>query len=306
MKIKLDKKNLIIMAATIAMLGAGAVSYFMFWNTPERVLSQMLEKNVESVHFEGETEIGRKVLGVGTTVAVGLNGNLDIKNEAMPLLETALNLKAGQGGINVLSNGELKLVGDKVYFKLSDLPDLSAFGLDFSKLEGQWIAQEVPGNQTKELTETQIKEINELTGKTKFFKEIKSIGTNNIQGVLTYHYKVKLSKDALYDYVVKTSEISAKNLSGDEKEVLKKSIEQVVGMDVELWVGKKDKMLYKISLNGNFGSASGEIKLKLALIFSKHNQKVEIAAPKDAKTLDEILKELGEKAIPTIPEQFGF
>ena len=71
--------------------------------------------------------------------------------------------------------------------------------------------------------------------------------------------------------------------------------ESVGEISAEIWIGKKDKFIYKIKaekeidLNKFKGETKGIIIGKLDIEFSNFDQPVEIKAPESFKSLEEIL-----------------
>ena len=95
------------------------------------------------------------------------------------------------------------------------------------------------------------------------------------------------------------SEDASKRLGASNMEELKQNIdkffEKIKGMDAELWIGKKDFLLYRVKIDKEIEAsvldkkANGKLIINFDLVLSKTNEPMKIEAPEKFLDLKEIL-----------------
>jgi hypothetical protein len=74
--------------------------------------------------------------------------------------------------------------------------------------------------------------------------------------------------------------------------------EKTGGIDFEIWIGKKDKLIYKVAGQKSFDLSAmeqgeeGTLSLDLNMSFSKFNEPVEIIVPDDSQSIIQMLMPL--------------
>ena len=198
-------------------------------------------------------------------------------------------------------------VGDIAYFKINNLPDLlTSFLGDSSGLENQWIKsdpkevgkefgveEEVKGAKDEELTPEEKEKIKEAFLGSKLFKVTEKLPAEKIEKVSTHHYKFTVDKDELVKLLEEVVKITGDELLAEDEIKSTKEESEIEG---ELWIGKRDFQLHKITLDIGFKDKeeSGlSATLKLSTQFKNHNKPVNIDIPSSAKSLSEVLGEVG-------------
>jgi len=228
--------------------------------------------------------------------------------------------------------GEAKEIGEKVFFKLTtlpEIPELESIGIDLSQFKDQWIMIDqtstlnIFGKGGLELTpemeemykgeserqkriQKEMEEFfkKELIGE-KLFVVKKEFPDEKINGIDVYHYLVSLNNEEVIKAVVKIlkkmEEIMAREygvgFAFEEKEIkktLRDFFNKVGEIKGEVWIGKKDYLLYKIksqkTINTEiFGEENVKISIELFVECSNFNKPVKILAPQNYKTIEEIL-----------------
>lgn len=177
-------------------------------------------------------------------------------------------------------------------------------------------ALEISEEKQKEMED----KIKKITSGKKFFIVKKELPDTNIGGVKTYHYLMTLdrneAKRTIPDLVILFFD-TAKDLNPElfqmteeeeynaKKEIideLNKSFDEFFGkvgdIDGEVWIGKKDYLLYKvkidkeIDLNKIDKYSKGKIIFAFNTDISNFDKPVSIEEPKESRPLEEILLEI--------------
>ena len=169
-----------------------------------------------------------------------------------------------------------------VYCKLNDF-DLGATGLIYGKMivpyKNKWYfldmkeLQEMNGVSMEENDfdfEKMMEKIMELYRKYEMIKFKSDLGDTEINGQKAYHYQVEIDSEATLDFYVELLKIMSAEIAsvtGDDsminenfdaelgenkEEILAIMDEFLSNVKTEIWIGKKDKMIYKIDLKGNY------------------------------------------------------
>lgn len=206
---------------------------------------------------------------------------------------------------------------------------LRMIGIDISELKNQWIKfdEESTKNLLKSFGLPIMPEIEEEMEKTQekqkeIIKKFQAIFKNKnlyfikrefpdtkIKNQKVYHYSVALNKEEIkklipefYKILIETyplgplpTEEEWKEFQERFSEEFDKFFQKIGDIEGEIWIGKKDLYLYKIKGEKEIDlakldpTAKGKISIKFDLDSSKFNQPVQIEAPKEFKTLEEIL-----------------
>ena len=319
----LNKRYLIpVILIVLGVALLATAGYFQFQKTPERVIQKMFREmeEVKNCHYLADLKINSRVpptdiLGEGLLeeakeikIALNLEGDLDISDLQNPQSSFLFDFQITAEPLFLQLAMEGREIKQDLYFKLKKVPDLGF--LDLSQFEGQWIkvGTETMGTQ-KLFDDEKTKEFEELVKNKDFFtiKEVlKDEITNNQE---TYHYKFILNKTEIQNFIIEAASIlQEKELSQEELKELDNLIERLDQIEGELWMGKKDYLLYKIKVFANFVEQGEESEgnFVFSLVLSEFNQPKNIEEPKDFKSIEEIFGNFSEifKELPIpIPQQ---
>ena len=229
----------------------------------------------------------------------------------------ALNTKASS--IITLSGGafstelELRQVDNVFYGKLSKAPVLALVPF-VSELEGKWFSFPIPEGMEmsqsplasfgvgstlgEKLDENQKNYIYNLSKNASFIKMVKRFNPEEISGEMSYHFAFDLDKEGIAAYLNSLKEYLnaiGKNdsaLSAFDPTSYSESLENIKDFKGELWIGKKDKLLHKITIS--FGVSPEEekpeqIKLNIVSIFRDWNAPIQIVAPEGSSSIEELM-----------------
>lgn len=286
----------------VLVLGGAAYGYFIFVYekelSPEEVLERMSVEmgSVTSFEYAGEvnasTQIGFSGLGQSTSSSETMDFNMnifgrsDISNPSEPKASLVLSLRTS--ALQPFVPGELGLsmevvsLGNDTYMKLTQVPVVGLF--DLSSTTNQWINLDTSslaeqfGFAPETLTETaswnfSAEEL-ERVRKTfsRFITVTEVLPDELVDGVDTYHYRFGLNKSGL-----------------------EPGLDQLASLVGEIWIGKEDYRLYKVS--GTLGirdSLSPDVvsTANFSSLYRNYNVPVVISAPLEVRSLEEVLNEL--------------
>jgi len=300
---------------------------------------------LKTLHAETEINIDVTAGVPGDTVETSLTvkSDIDKNNSKNAKSATKINLSAKGSALDTQEDYslavEIKTIGEDVYFKI-DAPALSSllsmFGVSPADFDNQWIkiskeAIEGITNQNQENLKTQeklTKIIEQIISENKVYYIKKELEDEEVNGEKAYHYLLALDNKAVVKIISgifesaleeqsKSNEpiqgfsslgvdLSPTFLIGAMEGVLNKFFENVGEFTVDLWIGKKDNLLYKASLvktidiaklaksmslgEDDIGNeAKGAILIKGDIGFSNLNEPVQIEAPNESKNFEEIV-----------------
>ncbi|MCX6793451.1 MAG: hypothetical protein NTY12_05565 [Candidatus Falkowbacteria bacterium] len=318
----------------LLLLGGSAFAYFKFFPSPESVLQKMTIKiaEIKSLEYSGEIKAEAEagtMLGSGSSLMIGSeNPNTSIKDNLLINFSSLINVETPDNPSSYFSFGiktnafnqkeiafalDLRTIGKIIYLKLSQLPDLGFF--DLKPLNDKWmkidpeslkkvgvdIESENPNNFG--LSQDQLTNIKLAFQKYRIFKVIEKMQSEKIGDLDMYHYKLDVEKDEMKKLFIEISEIVSKKKMTDQElidfnksfdESFDESIKTGESHDIQIWIGKKDFLPYKIYVGTSFKKTE-KIKtsgnLSLTLNFKNFNQPVKIEAP-DAKPVEQVFSEL--------------
>jgi len=316
------------------------------WNPfrpePEEVIERMALEMEKVKTSQGKTELSLIASNEGKfELKLNSEGKIDKSQPEKSQYGSSFNLivsvteKGESMGMKFALPGELKIIDETGYIKLTTLPAvpfLGMLGIDLSQIEDQWIKidqesmiefmKEMVGeNWTPEMERTYKKstekqkviqkELQEKMRKVLMKKKLclvkEELPDEKINGKKVYHYLVALNQEELLtatpeiwklmEEVMSKEYGIAPNLEEKEfKEKSKEILDKIGEIGGEIWIGKKDYLLYRIkgekSIDLSKFEEKGRILISLNLENSKFNQPVKIKAPSEYKTLDEILAPL--------------
>lgn len=322
-----------IIATMALLLAGGATLGYAYYQSasPQKMVAKMFGNfsKIKSAEFSGSVTANIEGEGLNTDMPAGgtggpatkqklnlsidFSGASDTGDRANPQFQ--LTLKS-QGDLE--KNGSfsldasLRAVEKNLYFKISNLPnigiaDLSPFSDKWIKLSDEELtnspllnqatgqSQNTPLKENKPLTAAQIHTLEQLMIKHQFIKITKKLADETLAGVPTKHFQFVFDKQAYKDLAKELSDNPDYKLDKAQIGKLDDGLDSLNSADGEMWIGKKDAMLYKIVLNFNFAETSvtkASGKITFILSFSNYNQPVTITAPAPAMPIQDVLNQL--------------
>ncbi|NOY35455.1 MAG: hypothetical protein GXP44_00815 [bacterium] len=297
--------------------GASAYAYFYFFPSPEKVILEMFERQQKTDSFGYESKINIKTSSeksgaANQVIEVKLAGKYDVRDEDNIKSLSFLDANISGGILGNLSLGlEARTLGGISYIKATDLPNLGF--IDFSSINNKWIKidveeaakqfglseelkkKEEEKKRTRDLLRNRADEVMKLAKEWEVVQSIEKLPGEIIDGHKTYHYKIIFNKDGLRDFFLGTLKMIKpdRKISMEELSALDIFFKNLEINDVEIWIGKSDKLLYgffanfKVRKPDKKSAADFTFDIK----FNDYGKPVDVKAPEGAKSLQEIFKQ---------------
>jgi len=304
-----------------------------FAPSPETVVSKMFANmaNINSSQTKTQIEVGVTDSNGEPQgkLSIGLNGGSDLADASNAkvnmTLTTDFSLPGSVGDV-ASANVDVVGLGSTLYFKLSNVSvpsDYSSLDFDLSQMSGKWFkldqdsinilsqasSSNVPSIDASQIgSSVAVNKIRNILSTENLFSNYQQlsdeVGAPSGLDQATYHYLATVSKDKLYDLLNKIiasampaesqdgSSPLAQNMAG----AFVKTFTDAVGdINVEMWIGKKDYLLYQVKINKavDLNKISQGINMKVVINFSEvnsdFNKPALIQEPKDAQKVEDIL-----------------
>jgi len=340
----------LILGAIILVI-AGIVVAYLLLNTqkedPRQIIKSAMQEmqTVKTYNYNGtiELDVKNKENSESFNFDVELFGKTDqtdLNNiKAFNNLKIVADISAEDGSQEFSFDLDAIQLGQKkAYLKLNDF-DLGVIGMmmgpEVSSLKEKWYELDLEeleklGSASPDSvgdissTTYDINKIMGLYNKYELLKFQEDLGNIELGNINVYHYKVKLDGIALINFytdVMKemVEEQEFNEMFGQIEEDIEKYnyiINEVVNnIDMEVWIGKEDKMIYRTKMNGRFDKefiemlgnkmiSEGDISIEefnqelendfeitfdVDLGMNNFNQPVEINEPENAENLMEVI-----------------
>jgi len=272
----------IVSSVSIILVLIAVFSYFYIYRTPRRIIKDMQGKmsNIKTIHHKTKIEISGNVEGVNTNLKLDLEGNSDKGNKEYPKNSFTLNTEGDLSVFSLDSDLEFRSFGNELYLKVSKFPNISALYGDSFNILNRWAKTDIQGQNNSGDS------LSELLRDDNLFKDIKPLKSEKVTGVNTYHYRVIVNKESLSKIFSDQSVGSI--LTYKELENFKNFVYSLSDSPLDIWVGKRDSYLYKLS--GSISQENEETKtmIKFSSVFGSFNQPVSIDLPEKSEPLETV------------------
>ena len=248
------------------------------WNpfspNPNKVFKEAMANMIDlnTLHSEaivnldfGESE---DVSAIKATIKMD-SDNRD-KDNPKSQVDADFNLSVSDFPAGLLFGMQMRSIGDVFYFNVDTIPFIfttyaSMFGVDISQFQNVWYKidpQELGFSMGNlEISESDQlalqKDMEDLYSQYPIFEALERLPEENIDGVKAYHYLMGLRKDNFKQFMVELPAILEKykfwgveSLSEEEKQEAIDSLDKLFeegNPEFEIWIGKKDKMIYRVA-----------------------------------------------------------
>lgn len=315
------------------LIGAGGVfAYVGFAGSPTAIAEKMTStmSDVTTMEYAGVIDVELQAEDIPQNVysvpsasgtqksetlklLMNFSGKSDVRDIHNPKSLFVMNLGVEALGEESIYFGmETRSFGEIFYIMFTDLGDLGFF--DLSVLNKQWIKVDPAAiAQQFGLTEEELREFQEQQKNQQLSPEqleqirrayidahvitiTEKLSADTVEGKKTHHFKYEVNKDGLKKFIVAVAEIVDEDTITDEElrnfDDAMQSIESIGG---ELWIGKKDYLLHKMTLGMNIrdaGDAGVTGVVNFSLTAKNYNQPVQIEVPSSSKTVEELLESI--------------
>jgi hypothetical protein len=246
-----------------------------------------------------------------------LQGPIDFSNPQNPKFDVAASINLNVMGTSYKSQGHIRGLDKKAYFKIDVLPDNLPIPVEAQKLTpifANWITYDTTGldtearnnldqaSQKQSLIDSTRQKIQDILQNDTVLKEVKLIGTETINGVPTYHLHVNPSQAALRQI--------ASQLTPTEKELATNT--QYLSIDV--WFGIQDSLPRKLTFqsitnlptmstaSSMFGDLnSSKLSLSVVLTLNDIGKPASVSVPSPTMSTTEFTQAINAALLPSAP-----
>lgn len=297
--------TLIAAAVVCILLGASAAAYYVVMNKPQNVLNAALANQfstgkVNSVNFEGSLDIKPKGSNTISTTFTGASDNdgaftMNAKVDAV-VTTVKVDFESADGKSYYLRLGGLDGID-----QLLGASGASGMAPAIASINNQWLEitqgmlKQLTGSDTdvsSKLSDADRQKLADAYKQSQFLVVSKTLKDESIKGKSSRHYQVTVDKTKLKSFVaaVKAANLSAVKITGDNvKEFNKEADKTDFGKyPVDVWVSKADKLINQVTFQGSSDGTSYGLRFTI----TDFNKPVKVEAPKDSKSLLEVLSAL--------------
>lgn len=224
---------------------------------------------------------------------VKLDGALDSTDPMDPRVVLKLDGTASDStGMGGSAKGELRMDKESLYFNVMNL-DVEGEELptEFTELFNKWWMMPIPPGTFDELDvtlssadEEQKAELKKNLQDISLFATPEFVGTDNVMGEASHHYKVNIDKEGLLKFTKAAAEAEGEVVTDAEFAEARAELEKV-DISGDVWVGSESGVVNKfegtINMKGGAGEPSGTINISLSI--GNINKAVTVEAPADAE-----------------------
>jgi hypothetical protein len=312
---------LLIVLVLALLVGIGFGYYYFF--TPKGVTSRAISSfaKVKTFEISGLVTISsldgffstyKSISTSGSSddssLKLNLNGVYDSSNLEDIKSSTIFTTNVNSGADQVFDLGlESRFVNSTSYFKI--ISKSSTGIIDLSKLSDKWIRYSVEEIKSK-MSPAELENYNENQKNTEntlnnekvnkivnIIKKSKVLGygkmsSENVNGISTNKIQFNIDKMEIKNLYIEIAQASSdKTFTDQEISNMMDNLDKIIFSNGTIWVGKKDSLPYKFSLDIDYLDRS-ETNISIDVNFAKYNETVNIAAPTSSISLDEFIKNL--------------
>jgi len=302
--------------------------------SPETVIAKMLQNMASVKTSHSVIQMEADIIDNASKTNQGkflLNATGDTDTTDLQNIKSndsfSLNLTIPGSDTPVASFGANVISIDKdAYLKISTITIPNAFsypGLDVSQINGKWfkidqssydtLLQAESGQaQTITLPSTDnsalIKKAEDLAIAENMFTFNKKLSDETVSGQDTYHYLVTINKDKLKDYITKVMALETQQQAAQGgstaanqdmvqaiiQSFVSSTIDSIGDVNVEMWIGKKDYMLYQAKIDkvvdiSKMIGFDSSVEIKFDNISSDFNKPITVQAPTNTQKIETVL-----------------
>ncbi len=332
--LKKHTRAIVALSVGTLLLAASAFAYKFLAPTPENILrdAALNMQKARSFEFSGritadveDNEIlnlqallpkellnqlsDSRIAGASTSLQVALDfsGTVDSSEEKNPKGEIDLDISAGIFNVGL----KAKVVDNVLYVNLDQIPEISE---EITKYRDTWIRIDPSAiskeyglgidftNNQPNLTPGQKEQISNLTKSTKFYSSVIELPRDVIDGMNMYRYALVLDKPVIKNYLEQVDQIN-KSAGGLSNSAINE-LDNLSFKDIEVWIGKSDKMLHRLSLTISQVASSDSLpagSLHILMNYSNYNNTSKIEVPTNAKDIEDVINEVKANTQAKVP-----
>lgn len=297
---------LVVVSVLVLLSGGAAGAYFFYWQSPAQVMQRSWEKmqTVQALNYTSTLNLEPTVPTESAGLNITLNGAVDKIDPSQIKTHHTIHIQPA----NEEFGAEVMSVGDVLYAQLTAAP--TGGFLDLSKFTNQWVTlnrQELKDSLltylpadlrnakiTEQLEKDQLdlqktEELRRIIQDTQVIQNITKLPTETINGQAMHHYRLQLNWTAIEEALLKMEMVLEGEVSNHASQKNYELLEQLSKTEPEIWLGKQDELLHRITVNEIFEYKGKEGNLQFQIDFSQYNQAVNITVPDASVSLNELI-----------------
>lgn len=281
----------IIIAALVILIG-GSVWYT---QRPSRAVEAAVEQlaAAKTANYRLQLQLenvaaSQQLLGEQGSVeftAVGAFAREENNGQDSPArsaLQADIVLLTKTESVSVAVEGEVRFVGNKLYFHITKLPPLYAL---LNQLKGQWF--EIPRGEEMATPPPVTDEDH--------FQAIKRVGRETIDGESAVKYEAVAKEAAVVGMMDSVAEVLATRLTAQQLGSLRQSVDEAGEVPVELWISPWSNELRQLRANV---TVPGGNTMHFTLNITDTGAPVTITVPESATPLSDFVQAARAAALP--------
>lgn len=320
---KAVKVTAVALGVLLILAGGAYASYTYIIPPPAKILQEATQnfQNVKSFDYSGKITVDvtsegdlfsrstwvrdlqlipdERVAGsTSTRFGIDFTGSTDVTDEKYPKTDLEVNINADifTFGFNV------RVLGKTVFLKFDQIPEIAEGATQYA---GVWIKADLEEiskqfgmeinlkNGQPDLTEGQEQQLEDLVKNAHFFSGITKLAGDVIDGENMHHYALAIDKQGLKNYLDEVNRIVAS--AGGFTDGYSEVFDGIEFSNVEVWVGKSDKMIHRISgvvyQKPTSSSIDPSGSLNFLMNFKNFNNPKSIEEPVDARNIMDVINE---------------
>ena len=287
----------VIILSAVAVFGCLASRVWdPMWNpfrpAPEKVLSTAMEnmQNIKTFHLKADLVSANPE----SEFSLKTDNDIDISNLKNLKIDSDIKATVNFFGASFEVDGEVKFLDRVLYAKIEDIPllgsFLQSFESDSKKVFGQWIKFDTKTSSWK-LNSTSLNYLKRFYTDSSLYSVVKQDKDEKIGDVNAYHYVVSINKDKFKkitsDFLKSAKPEEGLNIASfsadiDIEQLMSDQLSGLDETDIEIWIGKKDNRIYKLTIENKEEKTSGSFE------FSNYDAAQKITAPANATDIEKV------------------
>lgn len=292
--------KILIAIAIVIIIGLGAALALQYLKeTPEQVLAKAEAQAAElndiaysgnivmdidtHTEFMSPTNISIEASGVVRNI----RSDMPASSISIQASTNLIELTESTGKDRVSLNLDLKNLNNKMYLRIEKLPEVPFF--DLSSLNNVWVEFDL-GDLEEEfgVDQTEIPQQESLKQLFSLFQKDDVLTLSSVEenimfnSIPVHHYTFAVNENAFLETMKETN-----------PDINKEDYQDFTMSPLELWIGKEDYVIYKISSEVSFSILDGaDYKMSFDINFSPLNEIPEIIAPENPDSIESIMERM--------------
>lgn len=292
------------------------------WNlsepNPQLVIDNMLEKmsTITSSHTVAQIQVSIKT-GEATqgSASINIDGKSDLTDANNPKSDSTITFSLSQSGSvspTMLANLNIITIGETGYLKINDIvlpPEApSIFGSDVSQFKNKFFKIDKESAEALAQDSAQFsmftqqdglslgKDIRDLVLAEDILTLNKKLSDETISGQNTYHYLLTVKKEKIQKLLDQAAPAQELGMEATDIQPALTTVAEAIGdIDVEVWIGKSDFLIYRMKIEKTFDVSkiipilNLQVVAKIDTTYSDYNAPLNIQEPSTSQKIEEIL-----------------